>query len=116
LESPYGDPITLMNLFSEWLKVKAEKRESSKNWCRRFGVEEQRLYEIVKLKTQFEGVLVEYLGVQTGGEEELSSDDEYEGGIVIRKRKRGRDSVRPDDGQQKMFWKVMFYILIKIVC
>ncbi|KAH6568489.1 hypothetical protein BASA62_005429 [Batrachochytrium salamandrivorans] len=57
LHSTEGDAFTLLNLFSEWLKAKADHRMSSRSWCRRYGVEEQRLYEIVKLKDQFEKIL-----------------------------------------------------------
>ncbi|KAJ3333575.1 DEAH (Asp-Glu-Ala-His) box polypeptide 34 [Blyttiomyces sp. JEL0837] len=124
LQSEYGDPLTLMNLFSEWLKIKADGRESSRNWCKRHGVEEQRLYEMVKLKTQFEEVLAEYMG--RGGANRDDDDDEDseddQGGRRRRKRKRGlvagddraedemeveRDT---DKLKKRMFWKDPEYI------
>ncbi|KAJ3073573.1 DEAH (Asp-Glu-Ala-His) box polypeptide 34 [Podochytrium sp. JEL0797] len=132
LQSDYGDPFTLMNLFSVWLKVKAENRESSKNWCKRFGVEEQRLYEMVKLKNQFEEVLAQYLGrEEEGGEEEggeIDSDEDYETfrrREQMRKRKKGgkrRRESKEDGGEEggemdeaeklkrRMFWKDPVYI------
>ncbi|XP_035720217.1 probable ATP-dependent RNA helicase DHX34 [Vespa mandarinia] len=64
LESDHGDPITLLNAFREWLEVKQqsihESRGSGSNsrkWCRRRGLEEQRFYEMIKLRTQFKELL-----------------------------------------------------------
>lgn len=64
LESDHGDPITLLNAFREWLEVKQqsihESRGSgcnSRKWCRRRGLEEQRFYEMIKLRTQFKELL-----------------------------------------------------------
>ncbi|CAK9303761.1 unnamed protein product [Gordionus sp. m RMFG-2023] len=83
LQSPqHGDPFTLFNLFNHWIKLKIEdidyssaymnpydnKRSNrdhnksnqdsnssnrAKRWCRKVGVEEQRLYEVLKLRKQF---------------------------------------------------------------
>jgi hypothetical protein len=54
-----GDPFTLLNLFNEWLSFKDKKIGfgQSRKMCISFGVEEQRLYEAVKLKDQFEKIL-----------------------------------------------------------
>ncbi|NXP28795.1 DHX34 helicase, partial [Scytalopus superciliaris] len=60
LESPHGDPLTLLNLFNQWLQVKAERRGSSRRWCRRRGVAEHRLYEIADLRRQFQELLREH--------------------------------------------------------
>ncbi|XP_018359215.1 PREDICTED: probable ATP-dependent RNA helicase DHX34 isoform X2 [Trachymyrmex cornetzi] len=64
LESDHGDPITLLNAFKEWLEVKQENsqeyRSSSNNsrkWCKRRGLEEQRFYEMTKLRAQFKDLL-----------------------------------------------------------
>ena len=46
LDSEHGDPFTLLNLWQQWLNAKADRKVTSKNWCRRHGVEEQRLYEV----------------------------------------------------------------------
>lgn len=67
-ESDHGDPITLLNLYREWLLVKksqtersrnSESENSSKRWCRVRALEEQRFYEITKLKGQLESLLKE---------------------------------------------------------
>ncbi|XP_038065791.1 probable ATP-dependent RNA helicase DHX34 isoform X2 [Patiria miniata] len=56
LESDHGDPFTLLNTFDEWIQVKA-KGQPSRKWCKRRGLEEQRFYEMSKLKRQFEDLL-----------------------------------------------------------
>ena len=52
-----GDPFTVMNAYDEWIRVKAARQESSRRWCKRHGLQEQRLYEITKLRRQFEDLL-----------------------------------------------------------
>lgn len=83
LESPHGDPLTLLNAFNEWVQVrgarrrwdgagkrlrfgagtgtrgvpvqvKSERGGSSRKWCRRRGLEEHRLYEAANLRRQFQ--------------------------------------------------------------
>ncbi|XP_052792364.1 probable ATP-dependent RNA helicase DHX34 [Mya arenaria] len=74
LESDHGDPFTLLNAFDEWIQVKAEGR-GTKKWCQRRGLEEQRFYEMTKLKRQFKDLLQDHgLLMKAGeGEEYLSS-------------------------------------------
>jgi hypothetical protein len=91
-------------------------QESSKNWCRRHGVEEQRLYEMVKLQTQFEQILIGYMGPEEPKEGQNESDrdeDIYEQKEDSRKRRRKGESDRynddnfEQDGKPKQpFWKV----------
>lgn len=61
LESDHGDPITILNAYKEWLELKRgqfnHRNENTKKWCRRRGLEEQRFYEITKLRRQFEELL-----------------------------------------------------------
>ncbi|NXJ72212.1 DHX34 helicase, partial [Rostratula benghalensis] len=58
LESPHGDPLTLLNLFNEWVQqVKSERSGGSRKWCRRRGLEEHRLYEAANLRRQFQELL-----------------------------------------------------------
>lgn len=52
-----GDPFTVMNAYDEWIRVKAARQESSRRWCKRHGLQEQRLYEITKLRRQFDDLL-----------------------------------------------------------
>ncbi|KAM6038250.1 putative ATP-dependent RNA helicase DHX34 isoform 2-T2 [Chlamydotis macqueenii] len=57
LESPHGDPLTLLNLFNEWVRLKSERSGGSRKWCRRRGLEEHRLYEAANLRRQFQELL-----------------------------------------------------------
>ncbi|KAK9901707.1 hypothetical protein WJX75_009557 [Coccomyxa subellipsoidea] len=57
LYSQHGDPFTLLAVFDEWIKVKAARQEPTRKWCKKRGLEEQRLYEMAKLRAQFEGLL-----------------------------------------------------------
>ncbi|NXW61524.1 DHX34 helicase, partial [Eurystomus gularis] len=57
LESPHGDPLTLLNLFNQWVQVKSERGGNSRKWCRRRGLEEHRLYEATNLRRQFQELL-----------------------------------------------------------
>lgn len=83
LESDHGDPITILNAYKEWLELKRgqfnRKHENPKQWCRRRGLEEQRFYEITKLRNQFQDLLrdCDLMGMN---EQELSASER-----VIRK-------------------------------
>ncbi|XP_034024410.1 probable ATP-dependent RNA helicase DHX34 [Thalassophryne amazonica] len=57
LHSNQGDPFTLLNTFNAWMEGKAERGGGSRKWCRRRGLEEQRLYEMVNLRRQFKELL-----------------------------------------------------------
>ena len=48
-----------MNIYNEWIRLKQSAHENTRRWCRRHGIEEQRLYEISKLRQQFKDVLRE---------------------------------------------------------
>ncbi|OQR70728.1 putative ATP-dependent RNA helicase DHX34-like [Tropilaelaps mercedesae] len=57
LEDDVGDPLTVMRTYHEWLRIKLDSSESSGVWCRRRGLDEQRLYELTKLRSQFLRIL-----------------------------------------------------------
>ncbi|KAG8448719.1 hypothetical protein GDO86_015696 [Hymenochirus boettgeri] len=57
LESEHGDPFTLLNIFNEWIQVKSSRSNNTRKWCRRRGLEEQRLYEMANLRRQFKELL-----------------------------------------------------------
>ncbi|KAM7398965.1 hypothetical protein PAMP_018264 [Pampus punctatissimus] len=57
LHSNHGDPFTLLNTFNAWVEVKGDRGGGSRKWCRRRGLEEQRLYEMVNLRRQFRDLL-----------------------------------------------------------
>jgi HrpA-like RNA helicase len=56
LESSDGDPFTLLNAYNKWLEIKSDEQNSRK-WCKRRGLEEQRFYEMTKLRQQFKDIL-----------------------------------------------------------
>ncbi|KAM3874757.1 putative ATP-dependent RNA helicase DHX34 [Diretmus argenteus] len=74
LHSNQGDPLTLLNTFNAWVEVKGERGGGSRKWCRRRGLEEQRLYEMVNLRRQFKellkshGLLETQLNTPSGGD------------------------------------------------
>ena len=58
LDSDHGDPITLFNAYRAWLEVKAGPNgNQSRKWCKKRGFEEQRFYEMTKLRQQFKHIL-----------------------------------------------------------
>lgn len=71
-DSNHGDPITLLNWYKEWLKIK-HAGENSKVWARKRCLEEQRFYEVTKLLQQFRDILVDADLLPKIAEEELSS-------------------------------------------
>ena len=78
LISDHGDPLTLLNAFNEWIQVKATSGNSSK-WCKRRGIEEQRFYEISKLKKQFFELLQEnHLLKKKSDESDSNSESDEE--------------------------------------
>lgn len=79
LESNHGDPICLLNYYKEWLTIKRERMENSRQWARKRCLEEQRFYEVTKLADQFRDILDE-AGLlskmkESGGGEQLSSGE-----------------------------------------
>ncbi|OBZ82768.1 putative ATP-dependent RNA helicase DHX34 [Choanephora cucurbitarum] len=70
-DSKHGDPFTLLNLWEKWIEIKGTKT-SSRKWCRQHMVEEHRLYEISKMKRQFEKILNDF---QPGLMQSLNSDN-----------------------------------------
>ncbi|CAG2240965.1 DHX34 [Mytilus edulis] len=76
LESDHGDPFTLLETFDEWIQVKAEGR-GTKKWCKRRGLEEQRFYEMMKLRNQFKELLKDHhlLDKNLEGDRFLTSEE-----------------------------------------
>lgn len=67
----------MLNAYREWLELKRgqinRKNESTKQWCRRRGLEEQRFYEITKLRKQFEELLKDSELLSIGNDGELNA-------------------------------------------
>ncbi|KAH3745620.1 ATP-dependent RNA helicase [Pelomyxa schiedti] len=54
--SDHGDPFTLLSVYNAWIEAKVH-HEATRTWCRKRGIEEQRLYELTKLAEQFKELL-----------------------------------------------------------
>ncbi|XP_072884731.1 LOW QUALITY PROTEIN: probable ATP-dependent RNA helicase DHX34 [Hemitrygon akajei] len=88
LESDQGDPFTLLNIFEEWLQVKSLRGSNSRKWCRRRGLQEQRLYEMVNLRKQFKTLLKDHRLLEQEG------DGSGRGSYQRQKRHRERQQLR----------------------
>ncbi|XP_077299574.1 putative ATP-dependent RNA helicase DHX34 [Arctopsyche grandis] len=89
LQSDHGDPLTLLNTYAAWLEVKQESSLSksydknkdkprsggSRQWCKKRGLEEQRFYEVTKLRTQFKDLLQDCGLLEAAQPESMSSAD-----------------------------------------
>lgn len=94
-DSPHGDAFTLLNLFDQWIKVKTSKPRSSRSWCRAHSVEEQRMYEIAKLKGQFKDILLDNgLLASRADEDDDESGSDPRGFGQPSQRDRRRDIAR----------------------
>ncbi|KAF7726559.1 DEAH (Asp-Glu-Ala-His) box polypeptide 34 [Apophysomyces ossiformis] len=100
-DSHHGDPFTLLNLWQAWLQAKGDRKHSSRSWCRRHGVEEHRLYEIAKMRRQFEKMLndfqpglLESLKPDTGSSEEQEEEvrSKMEKREMLRRERYGQRS------------------------
>ncbi|CAG0919646.1 unnamed protein product [Notodromas monacha] len=68
LMSDQGDPFMLLNMYSAWLAEKnktgtgsssRERSSTTRSWCKRRGIEEQRMYEVTKMRDQFMQIVKE---------------------------------------------------------
>ena len=75
LISDHGDPLTLLSAFNEWIQIKTSHGNSSK-WCRRRGLEEQRFYEMSKLKRQFDDLLKDNNLIEDNNSDNESDSDD----------------------------------------
>lgn len=75
LISDHGDPLSLLNAYNEWIQVKTGHHTNSGRWCKTRGLEEQRFYEISKLKRQFDDLLKENSLVEVASDSSSSSSD-----------------------------------------
>ncbi|KAI8092632.1 putative ATP-dependent RNA helicase DHX34-like protein [Halteromyces radiatus] len=90
-DSRHGDPFTLLNVWQAWLGIKNDRKRSSRQWCRQHGIEEQRLYEITKIRGQFEKILKDF---QPEKEEDSDDDMEYNNAETRQSRYLQRDQLK----------------------
>uniref|UniRef100_A0A7E4W0J0 Helicase C-terminal domain-containing protein n=1 Tax=Panagrellus redivivus TaxID=6233 RepID=A0A7E4W0J0_PANRE len=58
LMSEEGDLVTLLGVYIRWLKLRRDGKDTV-SWCQDLGVEESRLYEIVKARHQLKRILID---------------------------------------------------------
>ncbi|XP_054169155.1 probable ATP-dependent RNA helicase DHX34 [Oppia nitens] len=105
LNSPEGDPFTLLNAYNKWLDIKSEQQNSRK-WCKHRGLEEQRFYEMTKLRQQFKDILKDAALLDSGdsgvSSYESSADRIRRFGELKHLRKIKREYERKAPKQRKM--------------
>ncbi|XP_029963678.1 putative ATP-dependent RNA helicase DHX34 [Salarias fasciatus] len=107
LHSNQGDPFTLLNTFNAWVEVKGERGGGSRKWCRRRGLEEQRLYEMVNLRRQFKDLLRSHSLLESeGGSSAPSAGDRGQRRERLTERRRlhqmKRDHELQEGGKRKV--------------
>ena len=101
LDSDHGDPITLLNSYREWLKIKNDDRENSRKWCKRRGLEEQRFYEMTKLRRQFEELLEEAGLLGKRGDAGLTSSERMARHGEMRQLKEMKRNIKKTERKKK---------------
>ncbi|TNN66622.1 putative ATP-dependent RNA helicase DHX34 [Liparis tanakae] len=105
LQSNHGDPFTLLNTFNAWVEVKGERGGGSRKWCRRRGLEEQRLYEMVNLRRQFKDLLKSH-GLLESESSTPSGGDRGQRRLRLTERKKlhqlKRDHEQQESGKRKV--------------
>uniref|UniRef100_A0A3Q3FXM9 DEAH (Asp-Glu-Ala-His) box polypeptide 34 n=1 Tax=Labrus bergylta TaxID=56723 RepID=A0A3Q3FXM9_9LABR len=106
LHSNQGDPFTLLNTFNAWMEVKGERGGGSKKWCRRRGLEEQRLYEMVNLRRQFKELLRSH-GLLESEHSSSSSGDRGQRRERLTERRKLHQMKRDHEQQESSRRKVL---------
>ncbi|XP_064483577.1 probable ATP-dependent RNA helicase DHX34 isoform X2 [Ornithodoros turicata] len=100
VDSDHGDALTLLNAFHQWLSLKCSGENSTK-WCRRLGLEEQRFYELMKLRQQFLHLLEEAGLVEERTAETCSSSERMERHGELKKLRNLRRQLLLQRGSRK---------------
>ncbi|TDG41279.1 hypothetical protein AWZ03_012294 [Drosophila navojoa] len=106
-ESDQGDLFTLMRAFHEWLQLKLS-RESTRKWCQKLGIEEQRFYELCKLRQQFQRIL-ESCRMATPKNEQLDSKERARRHGELRQLKALKRRQRYEQPRQRKLLKRQFH-------
>ncbi|XP_034460896.1 probable ATP-dependent RNA helicase DHX34 isoform X2 [Hippoglossus hippoglossus] len=105
LHSNQGDPFTLLGTFNAWVEVKKERGGGSRKWCRRRGLEEQRLYEMVNLRRQFKELLRSH-GLLESQNRDASAGDRGQRRERLTERRKlhqmKRDHEKQENGKRKV--------------
>uniref|UniRef100_UPI0037E83A26 probable ATP-dependent RNA helicase DHX34 n=1 Tax=Semicossyphus pulcher TaxID=241346 RepID=UPI0037E83A26 len=106
LHSNQGDPFTLLNTFNAWMEIKGERGGGSRKWCRRRGLEEQRLYEMVNLRRQFKELLRSH-GLLESSHSSSSSGDRGQRRERLTERRKLHQMKRDHEQQESSKRKVL---------
>jgi ATP-dependent RNA helicase DHX34 len=113
LESDHGDPLTLLNAFREWLEVKQENNDNpghSTRWCKRRGLEEQRFYEMTKLRRQFKDLLQDSkLMYSAEQEKKMTSSERIQRHGELQLLRRMRRDHRNEEPRKRTILKMDLY-------
>ncbi|XP_060929215.1 probable ATP-dependent RNA helicase DHX34 [Limanda limanda] len=106
LHSNQGDPFTLLSTFNAWVEVKKERGGGSRKWCRRRGLEEQRLYEMVNLRRQFKELLRSH-GLLESENRDVSAGDRGQRRERLTERRKLHQMKRDHEKQENSKRKVL---------
>ncbi|KAM3616171.1 uncharacterized protein V6R79_013600 [Siganus canaliculatus] len=106
LHSNHGDPFTLLNTFNAWVEIKGDRGGGSRKWCKRRGLEEQRLYEMVNLRRQFKDLLKSQ-GLLESEEGAPSSGDRVQRREKLTERRKLHQLKRDHEHQESSRRKVL---------
>jgi HrpA-like RNA helicase len=87
LISDMGDPFTLVKVYKEWLEMR-RRNDDTKPWVRKMGIEETRLYEIIKLRRQFKQILEECELLSSNTSKELETLSSRERKIKVGQKRQ----------------------------
>ncbi|RCN24558.1 hypothetical protein ANCCAN_29744 [Ancylostoma caninum] len=93
LTSSMGDPFTLIEIFREWVLQKCSGGKV-RRWALENGIDEHRMYEISKLRSQYRQVLEDAGLIEKPDAHELGEDDSRQRRIDQGDRKKLLDMKR----------------------
>lgn len=104
-ENDHGDIFTLLTVYNEWINRKCEN-ESTRKWCYKLGIEEQRFYEATKLRNQFENILEDSkMLVNRFSNDQLSKSDRMRRHGEVRMLKAIKRKQRQQEPRQRKILK-----------
>jgi ATP-dependent RNA helicase DHX34 len=105
--------LTLLNAFREWLEVKQENNDNpghSTRWCKRRGLEEQRFYEMTKLRRQFKDLLQDSkLLYSAEQEKKMTSNERIQRHGELQLLRRMRREHRNEEPRKRTILKTDFH-------
>lgn len=107
-ESTEGDIFVLLNAYNSWLKFKSDSKQDSRKWCKKRGLEEQRFYELTKLREQFKDVLCDAGLYFTAKSSFMSSSDRIRRHGELKQLKRLKSDLESSGSKKRKILKLRF--------